>query len=68
MKFYQSLVSSPSREVSVVARIVGRDASSNTGLNLLNIFLETKLQPRTCPVGILKDVISRPVKVLPADE
>ena len=42
MKFYQSLLTSRSKEVAVVSRLVGRDAQTVTGLNLLNIQLETK--------------------------
>ena len=42
MKFYRSLLASRSKEVAVVSRLVGRDAETVTGLNLLNIQLETK--------------------------
>ena len=53
--FYRSLLSSPSKEVAVVARIVGRNASTTTGLNLLNLRLETKLNPWTCSVNSFKE-------------
>ena len=41
MKFFGSLLMSSSKEVAVISRIVGRDARTVTGLNLLNIRLET---------------------------
>ena len=53
--FYRSLLSSPSKEVAVVARIVGRNSRTTTGLNLLNLRLETKLNPWTCSVKSFKD-------------
>ena len=53
--FYRSLLSSPSKEVAVVARIVGRNAGTTTGLNLLNLRLETKLNPWTSSVKSYKD-------------
>ena len=49
IKFYRSLLSSPYKEVAVVSRIVRRNAASTTGLNLLNIQLETKLNPWANP-------------------
>ena len=36
VSFYRSLLASPCKEVAVVARMVGRNASTTTGLNLLN--------------------------------
>ena len=42
LKFFESLLRSPSKEVAVVSRIVGRDAKTVTGLNILNIRLETE--------------------------
>ena len=47
VKFVRSLLSSPSKEVAVVAREAGMDASSRIGLNILNIRLETGLCPVT---------------------
>ena len=41
VKFYRSLRDSPSKEVAVISRIVGTNASSNTGRNMLNITLES---------------------------
>ena len=40
-KFYNSLLTSKSKEVAVVSRLVGRNAQTVTGLNLLNIRKET---------------------------
>ena len=65
VKFYRSLRSSPSKEVSVVARIVGSDASTNTGRNILNITLETQLNPRTSPMSQFYDVLHRPMDLPP---
>ena len=63
VKFYRSLLSSPSREVAVLARIVGQDASSTTGNNILNIRLETQLLPRTSPLSKFHDALSKPCPV-----
>ena len=41
--------------MAVVARIVGRNTSTTTGLNLLNLRLETKLNPWTCSVNSFKE-------------
>ena len=38
VKFFRSLLKSPCKEVAVLARVVGQDASSVTGRNLLNLF------------------------------
>ena len=57
-KFYRSLINSPSHEVAVVARMVGKDAKSVTGKNLLNIRLETKLNVFSAPLQKIKDAIS----------
>ena len=58
VKFYRSLLNSPSHEVAVVARLVGKDAKSVTGKNLLNIRLETKLNVFSAPLQKIKDAIS----------
>ena len=55
VKFYATLLSSPCKEVAVVSRMVGGDASTTTGLNLLNIQLESQLNPRTSPLSKFKD-------------
>ena len=55
IKFYRSLLSSPCKEVAVVSRIVGRNASTTTGLNLLNIQLETNLNPWSSSLSKFKD-------------
>ena len=47
--------SSPCKEVAVVSRIVGRNTASTTGLNLLNIQLETSLNPRSSPLSKFKE-------------
>ena len=61
VKFFRTLLKSPCKEVAVVARIVGRDASTNTGRNILNLSLETRLCPRTSPLSHFRDVLSAPV-------
>ena len=58
VKFYRSLINSTSHEVAVVARMVGKDAKSVTGKNLLNIRLETKLNVFSAPLQKIKDAIS----------
>ena len=67
VNFFRSLVSSPSKEVAVIAKIVGKNASTVTGNNLLNIHLETKLCTRTAPVYLFKNKLSEPTPVPPAD-
>ena len=68
VKFFRSLLSSPSKEVAVISRIVGSDASTNTGKNLLNIFLETKLKPKSTPLHQFYELLSKPVDILRGDE
>ena len=63
VKFYRSLLSSPSKEVAVLARIVGRDASTNTGRNLLNLFLETRLCTKTSPISKFRDFLAKPSQI-----
>jgi hypothetical protein len=58
-------LSSPSKEVAVLARLVGRDASTNTGRNILNISLETHLWPRTSPINKFHDALSKPADIPP---
>ena len=67
-KFIRSLMTSPSKEVAVLARIAGRNASSVTGRNILNISLETNLNPLLSPLARLKEVLSRPTPVPEADQ
>ena len=68
VKFFRTLLKSPCKEVAVVARIVGRDASTNTGRNILNLSLETRLCPRTSPLSQFRDVLSAPVPVPPGQD
>ena len=63
VKFFQTLLSFPSKEVAVIARVAGGDAGSNTGRNIKNIRLETKLNPVTCPVYKIKEFLFRPAQV-----
>ena len=63
IKLHRSLLSSPSKEVAVVARIVGSDASTNTGSNILNIKIETKLSPGASPMSQFFDVVHKPMEV-----
>ena len=55
IKFYRSLLSSPCKEVAVVSRILRKNAASTTGLNLLNIQLETKLNPWSSPLSKFRE-------------
>ena len=63
IKFYRSLLTSPSKEVAVIARIVGKDASTNTGCNLLNISLETKLDVRLTPLSKFMKNLFKPAAI-----
>ena len=56
----QTLLSSPRKEV---ARVSGGDSGSNTGKNILNISLETKLDPLTCPMYKIKEFLFWPAQV-----
>ena len=58
--FYRSLLSSPSKEVAVISRIVGLDARTNTGSNLLNMRIETGVDVKTSPIGKVKEILSVP--------
>ena len=53
VKFFRSLLSSPSKEVAIIARVIGQNASTNTGKNLLNISLETNLSTWSSPLSIV---------------
>ena len=63
VKFFRSLLKSPCKEVAVLARVVGQDASSVTGRNLLNIFLETRLRPTSSPMHKFHEILSKPTDV-----
>ena len=67
-KFVRSLLSSPSKEVAVVARVSATDVSSNTGLNLLNFKLESNLCAVTSPIMKIKEFLFRPMPVPESDE
>ena len=58
--FVRTLLASPSKEVAVVARIAGMDVSSNTGKNILNIKLETRLCPAVSPLYQIKEFFGKP--------
>ena len=60
-------MSGPSKEVAVLARIAGRNASSVTGRNILNIYLETNLNPILSPLSKIEEALSRPTPV-PEDD
>ena len=53
VKLFRSLLSSPSKEVAIIARVIGQNASTNTGKNLLNISLETNLSTWSSPLSIV---------------
>ena len=54
IKFYKSLLSCLCKEVAVVSRIVRKNPASTTGLNLLNIQLDTNLNPLS-PLSKFRD-------------
>ena len=59
VKFFGRLRKSISREVQVVANIVGRCARSNTGSNLHRIQIETGLDPWVVPHWMIMYKIKR---------
>ena len=67
VKFYRTLLKSPSKEVAVVAKIVAANANTTTGSNLLNIRLETRLCIKTSPIHKFKEVLSNPKPVPSTD-
>ena len=67
VKFYRSLLSSPCKEIAVIARIVGRNAATTTGLNVLNIQLETSLNPRVSPLPRFREHFQKQPDVPQAD-
>ena len=60
VKFYRTLLKSPSKEVAVVAKIIGDNANTKTGSNLLSIRLETRLSVRTSPIVKFKETLNSP--------
>ena len=68
VKFYRSLLSSPWKEVAVLSRVVGQDASTDKGQNILNLSLETRLCPKTSPLSKFHEALSVPVTVPPGSE
>ena len=57
VKFFRSLLSSPSKEVATIARIIGQNAATTTGKNLLNISLESNLCTRSSPLSKFQEVL-----------
>ena len=68
VKFFRSLLKSPCKEVAVLARVVGQDASSVTGRNLLNIHQETRLRPTSSPISKFHEILSMPTDVPPGSK
>ena len=68
VKFFRSLLKSPCKEVAVLARVVGQDASSVTGRNLLNIHQETQLRPTSSPISKFHEILSKPTDVPPGSK
>ena len=60
-------MTSPSKEVAVLARVAGRNASSVTGRNILNIHLKTNLNLIMSPMRRIKEALSTPTPVPDAD-
>ena len=59
VKFFRSLLSSPSKEVAIIARVIGQNATTTTGKNLLNISLETNLSTWSSPLSKFHEVIEK---------
>ena len=53
--------------MAVLARVAGRNASTVTGRNILNIYLETNLNPILSPLSRIKEALSTPTPVPDAD-
>ena len=67
--FYQSLLNSPSREVAIVSRMVGRNVSTNTGSNLFNISKEFNMDiHRTTPFKLKMSILSSTSQVPSMDQ
>ena len=58
INFYKSVLNNPSREVQLMARLVRGNVSTNTGLNLINIRLETGLCLWLVTSREVKDVLT----------
>ena len=65
--FYRSLLSSPCKEVAVISRIVGLNASTNTGSNLLNMRIETGVNVMTTPISKVKEILNAPAMIPDTD-
>ena len=66
--FFHSLLSSPSEEVSVVARLAARDVRSSVGSNLAIIRDETKLDPWMLNKTTLSSTMTKIETAEPEDE
>ena len=65
--FYQSLLKSPSKEVAVISRIVGQDAATTTGNNLLSLSIETGINAKAAPISKIKEALEVKTMVPEAD-
>ena len=57
VKFFQTLLTSVSNEVRLIAQLAAQDKSSTTGLNLAKIREETKLNPWSASSLHVKQVL-----------
>ena len=66
-KYYKSLLSCPSKEVMVMARLVRFNALSTTGLNALNIRIETGRYPWEISSREAREILSSKEKSVDSD-
>ena len=68
IRFFDGLRKSNSTEVQLLAELVGRDASSTTGKNLVMLERETGLNPWSTTPGQVKDALAAIVKPVPQQD
>ena len=68
VRFFQGLRKSKSKEVQLLSELVGRDASSTTGKNLIMLEKETGLSPWTATPGQVSNALSDIVKPVPQQD
>ena len=66
--FFQSLLTGPSMEVSIAARLASRDVRSNIGSNIAMIREETGLDPWHVEKHVLKSILMIKERDIPPEE
>ena len=68
VKFFQNLLTSKSKEVRLLSELVGRDASSTTGRNLIMLEQETGVSSWSSSPRQVSDILSAVVTPVPEQD